>query len=288
MIVIDLRFFLFIILLTLFTIGWGALKAARQWSGRNHPTAPLPAPPGGRVICALTLDQIDDASRGLINDLAHELRTPLAAILAHSEVLNRPETPEDVARQSGRLLREEGRRMARLIHQLLDLGSLETSREISRRPLDLLTVIEEAVAQVSGPANQQGITVSIETPEFPPLILGDSDLLRQVFLNLLDNAVKYCRFGDRVVVRLEPTSAGLLCSVQDNGPGIPARHLPFLSRRFYRAAAAGVEGNGLGLALVAEVLRRHNSKLEIESGSEAEAAGQSGTCVRFVLATDEG
>jgi signal transduction histidine kinase len=102
----------------------------------------------------------------------------------------------------------------------------------------------------------------------------------QVFLNLLDNVAKHCRPGDRAVVSLERAEEGVACAVRDTGPGIPAEHLPHISRRFYRAAPQAVEGSGLGLALVEEILHRHGSRLEIESRTEGD---ETGTCVRFVL-----
>ncbi len=113
-----------------------------------------------------------------------------------------------------------------------------------------------------------------------PLVVGQEDRLLQVFLNLLDNAVKYSRPGDRAVVSLAQTEGGVECVVRDTGPGIPAEHVPHVTRRFYRAAPQKIEGSGLGLALVEEILRRHQSHLEIESHTEGE---ETGTRVRFVL-----
>lgn len=113
---------------------------------------------------------------------------------------------------------------------------------------------------------------------------GDLDL---VFLNLLDNAVTYSRPGDRVMVSLQHIQKGVECTVCDTGPGIPAQHLPHVTRRFYRAAPQAAAGSGLGLAIVEEILRHHESRLEIESQAEGE---ETGTRVRFVLpvVTDKG
>lgn len=92
--------------------------------------------------------------------------------------------------------------------------------------------------------------------------------------------IKYSRPGDRVIVSLGQADEGITCSVCDTGPGIPAEHLPHVTRRFYRAAPQEIEGSGLGLALVEEILRRHQSRMEIESCTEGE---ETGTQVRFVL-----
>jgi len=170
--------------------------------------------------------------------------------------------------------------MARLVNDMLELGRLETSAEIERRAVDLLTVVEQAIAQIAPQAEEREIAVSLEADAPLPLVLGNADRLKQVFLNLLNNAVTYSRPGDRVMVSLRLEREGIACAVSDTGPGIPAEHLPHVTRRFYRAVPKGEGGSGLGLALVKEILRRHQSRLEIESQTEGE---ETGTCVRFVL-----
>ncbi len=222
----------------------------------------------------------EEAARSLINDLSHELRTPLATILTHLEVLSLPKVSQEIRGQSTQLLKAEAQRMARLVNLMLELGRLETSAEIERRPLDLLPLVEDVVAQVSPQAKERNVTLSIEADTPLPMVVGDGDRLRQVFLNLLDNAVKYCCSGDRVVVALGLREDGVYCTVSDSGPGVPARHLPHITRRFYRAAPQHLEGSGLGLALVEEILRRHQSSLKIESQTEGE---ETGTRVSFLL-----
>jgi len=224
--------------------------------------------------------QAEEASRSLVNDLSHELRTPLATMLTHLEVLALPTISQETGRQSIALLRAEARRMARLVHQMLELGRLETTAELERRPLQLLPLAEEAVAQLAPLAAERSIAVSIEADTPLPLCPGDEDRLRQVLLNLLDNVCKYARPGDRVWVSLRREGQGVRCAVGDSGPGIAAAHLPNLTRRFYRAAPQEVEGSGLGLALAEEILRRHGSRLEIESRTEG---AETGTVAGFVI-----
>lgn len=226
--------------------------------------------------------QKEEAAHSLINDLSHELRTPLATMLTHLEVLGLPDISKETAGQSIRLLKSEAQRMARLVQSMLELGRLQSTPEIEQQPVDLLPLVEELVDQMSAQANDRKIAVSIEADDPLPLVLGDTDRLRQVFFNLMDNAVKYSRPGDRVVVSLELREDGVRCTICDTGPGIPAMHLPHVTCRFYRAAPEGVEGSGVGLALVKEILRRHNCLLDIESCTEGTGAG---TKVRFVLQT---
>lgn len=170
--------------------------------------------------------------------------------------------------------------MGRLVHQLLELGRVEITADIARRPVDLQALAEEAIRQVARPAGEREIALSLEADASLPPVAGDRDRLYQVLLNLLDNAVKYGRPGDRVTVSLRSEGLGVRCAVRDSGPGIPAVHLPHLGRRFYRAGTPEVDGSGLGLALVAEILRRHGSRLEIESET---LGAEAGTTMRFFL-----
>jgi two-component system phosphate regulon sensor histidine kinase PhoR len=234
------------------------------------------------LLDATAPQRAEQAARFLLSDLSHELRMPLATLLTHLEVLRLPQIPEETRQQSVHLMQQEAKRMTRLVHHLLELGRLETSTEIERRPVDLRALLEEVTTQVAPQAEERQIALSLQADTPLPFAIGDADRLRQVFLNLLDNAIKYGRSGDRVTVSLRSDRAheGVVCKVRDTGPGIPAEHLPHVTRRFYRAASEQVGGSGLGLTLAEEILRRHQSKLEIESETEGDATG---TCIRFAL-----
>ncbi|HOU15311.1 MAG TPA: ATP-binding protein [Anaerolineae bacterium] len=221
----------------------------------------------------------EQAGRALINDLGHELRTPLATILTHLEILGLSDVGQEVQQQSLTFAKDEAQRMARLLNDMLELGRLETAPELPRRPVDLVALVEEVVLQSTPRAVERQMALSLEAESPLPFVSANADRLRQVFLNLLDNAFKYARPGDRVTVALRRTEGGVACAVCDTGPGIPAEHLPHVARRFYRAAPKGVEGSGLGLSLVAEILRRHESELVMESP----AADGIGTCAKFVM-----
>lgn len=221
----------------------------------------------------------EQAGRALINDLGHELRTPIATILTHLEILGLSDVGDDVRRQSLALSKDEAQRMARLLNDMLELGRLETAPELIRRPVDLVALVEDVVLQSTPRASELGMALSLEAESPLPFVSASADRLRQVVLNLLDNAFKYARPGDRVTISLQQTPDGVTCAVCDTGPGISPEHLPHVARRFYRAAPQSVEGSGLGLALVAEILRRHESELVIESP----VADGVGTCAKFVI-----
>jgi signal transduction histidine kinase len=218
-------------------------------------------------------------SQFLFSGFSHELRTPIATILTHLEVLSAPNISEEIEQQSLHLLKQEAQRMSRLVNQMLMLGRLETEDEWECRPVDLLSLVEETVLQVTPSANQQHTTISVEADAPLPPVAGDAGRLKQVFLNLLDNAIKYTPSGGQITVSLHRQEHVIACVVADNGPGIPAEYLSHLTRRFYRAAPQEIQGSGLGLAIVAGILQRHHSDLEIESFTD----GETGTHFHFDL-----
>lgn len=223
------------------------------------------------------------ALRRLLSGLAHELRTPLATMLTHLEVIKLPSIAPEIRTQSLQILEEETRRMLRMAHNVLDLGRL-ASEPLALRPLDLTSVVQAAIAEKLPEAQARGQALSVEIEAGLPMVLGDADRLKQVFLNLLDNAIRYSRAGDRITVTLRRAPGGIRCVVADTGPGIPEAHLPHVVEPFYRGDAGESGGSGLGLTIVAEILRQHQARLEIESRTE----GETGTWVRFTLPAWEG
>ncbi|MGC9522916.1 MAG: sensor histidine kinase [Anaerolineae bacterium] len=218
-------------------------------------------------------------SRSLLSDLGHELRTPIATLLTHLEILGLEDVGADVHRQSLQLSKREAQRLSRLVNDMLELGRLELSDGLMRRRVDLLALVEEVIVQTTPTARERGVSLEVAATVSHFQALGDPDRLRQVLLNLVDNAVKYAGEGARVTVSLRSADGGIKCAVCDNGPGIASRHLPLVTQRFYRAAPGGVEGSGLGLAIVQEILRHHDAALELVSP----VADGRGTCAQFTL-----
>ena len=207
-----------------------------------------------------------------IGQLAHELRNPLTALIAHLDVVRNPATGEALRARSLDTIQHEIHRLARLVRDLLELHRLEAGGDLARRPTNLLLVVEDALAQVYPRAEQRGVYLTLDAATPLPLVLAHADRLTQVFLNLLDNAVKFCRPGDRITVRLSVVPAGVRCVVADSGPGIDGADLPHVRAALYRGRT-DVEGSGIGLALVDEIVRRHHATLEIESTTDPAHSG---------------
>ncbi len=270
MVILDLQWVLFAVLCAALLVAGSVVWALRRSaSGRSSRADDI----------SDELQRAQRASRSLVSDLGHELRTPIATLLTHIEILGLDDVGDDVQAQSLQLAKREAQRMSRLVNDMLELGRLEMTETLTRRPLSLLVLVEDAVAQTMPRAVAENVTVDIVSPPGLPLVLGNADRLRQVLLNLLDNAFKYAGSGSRATIELRTVTGGVACSVCDTGPGIPPEHLPFVTQRFYRATSETIEGSGLGLALVAEILRHHGSELEVTSSVTEET----GTCARFVL-----
>jgi len=221
---------------------------------------------------------LQKASQSFLNTLSHELRTPLTAITAHLDIVQTLEVDESTRQSSLTIIHQEVRRLTRLVQGILQLGRLEMDARIEKRPLDIFLVAEAAMAEVILMAETRDITLSLEATAGLPRIFGDADKLKQVFLNVLDNSIKYCRPGDRISVSLRPEAAGVLAVIQDTGPGILSPHISRVMERFYRVHEDSM-GSGLGLAIASEVLRLHSTRLEIESPGDEET----GVKVSFLL-----
>lgn len=190
-------------------------------------------------------------------DAAHELRTPLAAVKVQTQVALLSDDPQ--LRKHALLQIENGvDRATRLVNQLLRLARLDPLNHLeSSQPLDLRTVVHDALRAIRGanPLITQDIVEELPARELT--IQGDPDLLEIAIRNLVDNAVRYTAADS--TIRIAASSNGQNCTlaVRDNGPGVPDRVLARLGERFYRNRETSVEGNGLGLAIVSRIAELH-------------------------------
>lgn len=209
-----------------------------------------------------------------VANASHELRTPLASLIGFIETLQGParDDPQAQARFLA-IMREQGRRMARLIDDLLSLSRVEMSEH--RRPIDpvdLSSVVQQSVDTLRPMASARGVTLEIKCSEPSVVVPGDRDELLRVVENLVENGIKYGHAGGRVEIDLQPlpgeAADDLALIIRDFGTGIAAEHLPRLTERFYRVDASASResgGTGLGLAIVKHIVNRHRGRLVIES-----------------------
>ncbi|MBV9112849.1 MAG: phosphate regulon sensor histidine kinase PhoR [Hyphomicrobiales bacterium] len=204
-----------------------------------------------------------------VANASHELRTPLASLYGFIETIEGP-AKNDPAAQARFLaiMREQARRMSRLIDDLLSLSRIELKEHVHpTEDVRLDSVLSEVVDTLTPLALECRTKIVLEGAN-RVLVTGDRDELIRVFENLIENAVKYGQSGGRVDVALVDGERAASVTVRDYGPGIAPEHLPRLTERFYRVDVAESRqkgGTGLGLALVKHILNRHKARLLVRS-----------------------
>jgi heavy metal sensor kinase len=210
-------------------------------------------------------------------DASHELRTPLTAIRTEAEVaLRMPMSVADHQQLLGSIL-EECERLTRMTEQLLTLAREDAGvGQAGSQIIDINSLLDNAVETIRPVADGKGVSLRYEGKENNQ-VRGDSTRLRQVFINLLDNAIKFTPQGGGVVLRCEGENHDVRISVHDTGEGILEEHLSRVFDRFYRvdkARSREMGGTGLGLSIAQTIVNAHGGKIELES-----APGQGTTCV---------
>jgi heavy metal sensor kinase len=214
------------------------------------------------------LEETIERERRFTADASHELRTPLTALKGRIEViLSRVRSPEEYAQ----VLTDLGQDVERLIHlssALLILARLDQNQqEWQMEMLDVSELLETMVDSMQPLASTREITFTSTVPT-GLFVSGDFDELTRLFLNLLDNALKYTPARGRVTVLGKQTGEDIVLAIRDSGPGIAPEHLPHLFERFYRVEEGRTRssgGAGLGLAIAHEIARKHGGSLEVES-----------------------
>jgi PAS domain S-box-containing protein len=218
---------------------------------------------------AEALAQLDRAKNEFFANVSHELRTPLTLIVGPAEdSLNDAEEPlAGAQRERVALIRRNAERLRHLVDDLLDFARIEAGR---RQPeleyVDLAAATRELVASFAPAAARAGLALRSEIDPLPRPFPVDIDMWEKIVLNLLSNAVKYTLQGD-IDVRLHHDGDHVTLSVRDTGVGIPADELPRVFERFHRIrrTGRGHEGAGIGLALVAELVRLHAGDIQVQS-----------------------
>lgn len=203
-------------------------------------------------------------------DASHEMRTPLTILKGETEVALRwAKSPEEFRNILSSNL-EEINRMERIIEDLLMLAKNESGRlPLERKPVRLTDLMQELYLQAGSLREDENLEVNLKLDvEGEVLVVGDGLRLRQLFLNLISNAVKYTPVPGRVEISLQLEGDRAVISISDSGIGIPADHLPHIFDRFYRVDEArnrAVGGAGLGLAIVKSMVDAHEGSIEVQS-----------------------
>lgn len=213
-----------------------------------------------------------------ISSVSHELRTPLTAIKGWAETMQAGDDKETLERGMGIIIRESGR-LSGIVEELLDFSRMQSGRmTLTMDKIDILAELGEAVYMFSERAKTEHKFLIYEEPSMLSPVLGDINRLRQVFVNIIDNALKYTYEGGTINVSANELSGYICVVISDNGCGIPAEHLPNVKKKFYKANQT-IRGSGIGLALADEIMALHSGSLDIESHENV------GTAVTIIIPT---
>ncbi|MCQ2449000.1 MAG: HAMP domain-containing histidine kinase [Clostridia bacterium] len=216
---------------------------------------------------ASELAAADTMKNDFISSVSHELRTPLTAIRGWGETAKMSIGYDDALVTRGLdVVLSESDRLSGLVEDLLDFSRMQNGKLTVNepQPLDISELLSSAAGMYTELARQQGIEVSYTPPSEPSIVMGDRDRLKQVFINIIDNAVKYSEKGGLVLVVQSREEGFVHVQVKDTGVGIPAEEIDRVKEKFFKSNKT-VRGSGIGLAVADEIIKQHNGLLVIES-----------------------
>ena len=212
------------------------------------------------------LEETEKMKNEFISSVSHELRTPLTSIRGWVETLRTLDDPTDENYRKGlEIINNETARLYNMVEELLDFSRLQNGRiQMHNRPLDLVAELTDAVLFCEARIQREGLILSYAEPEEMIPVYADPDRLRQVFINILDNAIKYSAPGGRITVKLWKGEYKAFVEILDQGRGIPPEDLENVKTKFYKGSNA-VRGSGIGLALVDSIMTALDGTLDIQS-----------------------
>ena len=221
---------------------------------------------------SLKISQAEKIQQEFISSVSHELRTPLTDISGWAETLSAdPGANIDQTKRGLGIILKESRRLTTMVEELLEFTKMQDGRFTLRvESVDLASELEDAIYTYFELFRQEGIEVSYKGPdEDVPPIVADSERMKQVFCNVLDNAAKHGGAGKRIDVSAACEAGKFVIRVRDYGPGIPEEELPFVKQKFYKGSSKA-RGSGIGLAVCDEIVRLHGGTFDI---ANAEGGG---------------
>jgi two-component system phosphate regulon sensor histidine kinase PhoR len=206
-----------------------------------------------------------------LSNVSHELRTPLTTIKGFAVTLQDELAEQDDSHLNHYvdIIDREVDRLSRLVNDLLDISLIESGKiKLNYQRISLNTIVEQAVRQFEGKAKEANIKFSLDLGDKDFQMIGDDDRLTQVFINLIDNSIKYSPEGGTIFISLDEDEDNVYAEVRDTGMGIAEEELPHLFERFYRVEKARSRkygGTGLGLSIVQAIVADHGGKIDVKS-----------------------
>lgn len=210
------------------------------------------------------LSNTENMKNEFISSVSHELRTPLTAIKGWAETMCM-ETDQDTLRRGVHVIVNETERLSEMVEELLDFSRMQDGKfSLQCANMDVLAELGDAVLIYTEKAKRENIRVIYQEPEMLPFIYGDKNRIRQVFINVIDNAIKYSNPGNTITVSAEEVGNMIQVMITDNGMGISEADLPRVKTKFFKANHTR-RGSGIGLAVADEIIMMHGGRLDITS-----------------------
>ncbi len=214
--------------------------------------------------------QLSEIQKNFINNLTHELKTPISSIALSAKVLNNKkiiETPERML-EYARIIEEENNRLSKNVEKVLNLASLEKNRiQLNLEKVNPKTFLQETIAYFAQTDSGKEAEIKLNLAITPKVISADKFHFNNLILNILENSVKYCEKKPRILVELQQEKGHVVIRFTDNGIGIPKKHRRKIFKRFYRVPTGNVhnvKGFGLGLDYVQKIAKAHGWKIKVD------------------------
>lgn len=216
---------------------------------------------------AQELGESEKVKNDFISSVSHELRTPLTAIRGWSETMiaTQGENVDDTTRRGIEVIYKETERLSKLVEELLDSSRIQNGRfKLMVAPTDIVAEFEDTVFMMMERARLENVSIEYEPGPDSVEILGDKNRLKQVFFNIIDNAIKHSHADGKVQTAITMTDTAVCLSITDHGEGISEDDLPFVKQMFYKGHSQK-RGSGIGLGVADEIIKRHSGTLDIQS-----------------------
>ncbi len=215
------------------------------------------------------LAELNKMKSEFISNISHELRTPLASIIGFSETISSdPNMPAEMKQEFNEIILNEGKRLAKLINDILDLSKIEGGHiELAKSNFDVSALLMEAIETNRKIMEAKDIHLTTEIPAEPVMLNADKEKIFRAFSSLINNAVKFNHPKGRITITAQSLYKEFEVTISDTGIGIPERDLPYIFQKFYRVSRPGsdIPGTGLGLVFVKQIVDLHKGFLSIHS-----------------------
>lgn len=217
----------------------------------------------------MMLEELNSMKSEFVSNISHELRTPIASIVGFSETIaSDPNMPEEMKQEFNMIILNEGKRLAKLINDVLDISRMETGRMIlNKSKVNLNKLLKDVITHEKAAAEEKGLIITLETPPEEIIAEIDEERFSQALHALMENAIKFSSKNGRIKVILNNLYREVEIIISDTGVGIPEKDLPYLFQKFYRVNRpdSDLPGAGMGLVFVKQIVDLHKGLINIQS-----------------------